>query len=69
MLSIQDDNSISKEVTEILEKVRKSANIMPKKQLEKMLISEMGENWKKNFKEFDENPVAAASIGLILINI
>ncbi len=64
MLSIQDE--VPKEVQEILEKVRKSANIMPKSQLEKMLKQELGKNWMDNFEEFDYKPIGAASIGFYL---
>lgn len=30
-----------------------------------MLTKELGPNWKDNFKEFSENPFAAASIGQV----
>lgn len=29
------------------------------------MLSELGKNWKEKFKEFDEKPIAAASIGQV----
>jgi aarF domain-containing kinase len=66
MLSIQDEDSVPKEIQEILERVRKSANIMPKSQLEKMLKQELGNNWMDNFEEFDYVPIGA---GIVINNV
>lgn len=38
---------------------------MPNSQLIKILKAEYGKNWQDRFKEFDENPFAAASIGQV----
>jgi aarF domain-containing kinase len=39
---------------------------MPEKQLERVMVQELGSNWlSDNFKEFDNKPFAAASIGQV----
>src|SRR5690606_11367222 len=65
ILSIQDDSMVSPVIQKALEKVRHSAYMMPKKQLEQVLIEELGENWRDGFLEFDMQPMAAASIGQV----
>ena len=46
--------------------LRKSADYMPEKQLENVMVSEFGTNWlSENFQEFDKKPFAAASIGQV----
>jgi aarF domain-containing kinase len=56
---------IPPEFQKILEKVRNNANIMPKSQLVKILVKELGVDWKDRFKEFDLTPFASASIGQV----
>ena len=65
MLSIQDNALVPPELTEMLQKVRQGADIMPSWQLEKMLCSEWGDDWRAKFSEFDMAPVAAASLGQV----
>lgn len=65
ILSIQDESIISPELAKALERVRKSADFMPSWQVERVLISELGENWRSKLSEFDEKPFAAASIGQV----
>ena len=38
---------------------------MPMYQLNNVMSKELGENWRTNFLEFDDNPFAAASIGQV----
>ncbi|RLN44466.1 hypothetical protein BBJ28_00005941 [Nothophytophthora sp. Chile5] len=38
---------------------------MPKAQLHKQLETELGKDWRSNFQEFDDVPIAAASIGQV----
>lgn len=38
---------------------------MPHEQLEKMLASELGSNWRERVRDFEEKPMAAASIGQV----
>ncbi|KAJ7330689.1 Atypical kinase coq8b, mitochondrial [Desmophyllum pertusum] len=65
MLSIQDNSFISPELQAIFERVRDSADFMPRWQLEKVLVKELGANWRDKLLEFDLKPFAAASIGQV----
>ncbi|ESL08161.1 ABC1 protein [Trypanosoma rangeli SC58] len=67
MLSIQDAATVSPHVVQIFEKVRDSAYAMPQAQLNRTLTKEYGNaNWRKDcFVEFDDDPIAAASIGQV----
>lgn len=65
MLSIQDENSISPTLARALERVRQSADYMPREQLEAQLVDQLGPDWRKKFLEFSEVPIAAASIGQV----
>lgn len=65
MLSIQDDNVLPPQLQAALEKVRAGANIMPRHQLEKALVAELGSNWKDKLDSFEYAPIAAASIGQV----
>lgn len=65
MLSLQDNTMISPQLAEIFERVRNSADFMPKKQVEKVMRNEFGADWMENFAEFDDRPFAAASIGQV----
>ena len=42
-----------------------SAHVMPKTQLHRQLQRELGEDWREQFLEFDDAPIAAASIGQV----
>jgi len=48
-----------------LERVRQGADTMPKRQLYSQLVNELGEDWRDKFTNFDESPIAAASIGQV----
>jgi len=65
MLSIQDDAVLPPALRRALERVRRNADYMPRRQLESQLTSELGVDWKKLFSEFQEVPIAAASIGQV----
>ncbi|KAI8881818.1 ABC1-domain-containing protein [Backusella circina FSU 941] len=73
MLSIQgiqaaggeQQNVLPPQLEQILLRVHDSANYMPKKQMEKVMSSELGGDWQSYFKEFDPVPIAAASIGQV----
>jgi aarF domain-containing kinase len=64
-LSIQDESIIPKELVEIFDRVRQDADIMPLWQTERILVEEFGEGWRDLIKEFEEVPIAAASIGQV----
>uniref|UniRef100_K3WV13 ABC1 atypical kinase-like domain-containing protein n=1 Tax=Globisporangium ultimum (strain ATCC 200006 / CBS 805.95 / DAOM BR144) TaxID=431595 RepID=K3WV13_GLOUD len=65
MLSIQDENMIPPKLAVALDRVRQNAHVMPKAQLHQQLAAELGDNWREHFKEFDDVPIAAASIGQV----
>lgn len=65
MLSIQDSSIIDPRLAEIFERVRQSADFMPKWQVEQVLISELSNEWRSKFAEFEFKPFAAASIGQV----
>ena len=65
MLSIQDDSLLPPALQSVLNKVRDSADIMPRQQLERTLTNELGPEWSKRVQSFDWSPIAAASIGQV----
>lgn len=65
MMSFQDDKVLPKELYEILSRVQNSANYMPQRQLDRVMVKELGENWENKFFKFDMIPIAAASIGQV----
>lgn len=65
MLSIQDSSLIDPKLAHIFERVRQSADFMPEWQVEKVMTSELSENWRSKFAEFSPKPFAAASIGQV----
>ena len=65
-LSMQEDQFLPEPIKKAFKKARQSANIMPKWQLEKIMVEEFGANWlSDNFTSFDTRPFAAASIGQV----
>lgn len=65
MLSIQDESMVPPQLAAILEKVRDGANVMPQSQLERVMASEFGADWRERLAEFEDQPMAAASIGQV----
>uniref|UniRef100_A0A1B6C7G0 ABC1 atypical kinase-like domain-containing protein n=2 Tax=Clastoptera arizonana TaxID=38151 RepID=A0A1B6C7G0_9HEMI len=65
ILSIQDNNIISPQLQQAFERVRQSADFMPSWQVEKVLKSELGEDWQSKLLNFEIKPFAAASIGQV----
>ncbi|KAI9207211.1 ABC1 family-domain-containing protein [Polychytrium aggregatum] len=65
MLSIQDSTMIPPELEAILLRVQNSANYMPDSQLERVMRTEFGDEWRSQFQSFDNVPIAAASIGQV----
>ncbi|EFN54887.1 hypothetical protein CHLNCDRAFT_24033, partial [Chlorella variabilis] len=65
MLSIQDENVLPPQFQAALERVRAGADVMPRRQLQQVLVSELGEDWEQQVAEFDYQPLAAASIGQV----
>jgi aarF domain-containing kinase len=65
MLSLQDEGLLPEPLAKALERVRQGADMMPKHQLYAQLGKELGEDWRERLAEFDDTPVAAASIGQV----
>jgi predicted unusual protein kinase regulating ubiquinone biosynthesis (AarF/ABC1/UbiB family) len=65
MLSIQDENLLPPRLQEVLDRVRNGADVMPRAQLDRALINELGADWRPRLQEFDYTPIAAASIGQV----
>ncbi|XP_065335444.1 atypical kinase COQ8B, mitochondrial [Cloeon dipterum] len=65
ILSIQDNSIISPQLQKAFERVRQSADFMPTWQVEKVLASEFGSDWRSKVASFETKPFAAASIGQV----
>ncbi|XP_049643127.1 atypical kinase COQ8B, mitochondrial [Suncus etruscus] len=65
MLSIQDNNLLSPQLKRIFERVRQSADFMPRWQMLKVLEEELGHDWQTKLASLEEVPFAAASIGQV----
>lgn len=65
MLSIQDEALMNPQLAEIFKRVRESADFMPVWQMERVMSSELGEDWRNRFSHFESEPFAAASIGQV----
>ncbi|XP_055450825.1 atypical kinase COQ8B, mitochondrial isoform X1 [Psammomys obesus] len=65
MLSIQDNSFISPQLQRIFERVRQSADFMPRWQMLRVLEEELGKEWQDKVASFEEMPFAAASIGQV----
>lgn len=65
MLSIQDESLVPSPILAALDMVRQGADIMPRKQLDQVLNSELGPHWPSNLMTFNYEPMAAASIGQV----
>ena len=48
-----------------LERVRAGADVMPKGQLEQVIVAEVGPDWRSKVASFEDEPLAAASIGQV----
>lgn len=56
---------LPKQFQAALERVRAGADVMPRRQLEKVLVAELGQGWEAQVASFDFQPLAAASIGQV----
>lgn len=65
LLSMDAGDLLPPALTEILARLRASANPMPAKQLAQVLQHEWGDNWQRHFADFTFSPMAAASIGQV----
>ncbi|XP_005187688.1 atypical kinase COQ8B, mitochondrial [Musca domestica] len=65
ILSIQDSKVVSPQLAKAFERVRQSADYMPDWQVERVMNTELGPQWRDLFKSFEDKPFAAASIGQV----
>ncbi|UCE31548.1 MAG: AarF/ABC1/UbiB kinase family protein [Burkholderiales bacterium] len=65
MLSLQGEDLLPPEFAQALGMLRAQAAPMPLKQLRGVLGREYGKGWRQRFEHFDEEPIAAASIGQV----
>ena len=65
MISMDAGDILPPELSNILATLRDNANFMPPRQLQQMLRSEWGDDWREQFAEFQMRPIAAASIGQV----
>lgn len=65
MMSFQDSKILPASIQQVLLRVQDSADYMPPSQRNKVLASNLGQDWRKLFSDFEEKPIAAASIGQV----
>ena len=65
MISLDAGDVLPAELTAIMARLRDAAHFMPPAQLNKVLITEWGPDWRRKFASFDATPIAAASIGQV----
>ncbi|KAG4076354.1 hypothetical protein HA402_005797 [Bradysia odoriphaga] len=65
ILSIQDSNVVSPQIVKAFDRVRQAADYMPDWQVEKVMVAELGQDWRGKLQSFEEKPFAAASIGQV----
>lgn len=65
MLSFQDSKMLPGPIQEVMQRVQDRADYMPAWQRDKVLVSNLGPNWRDLFEDFEEKPIAAASIGQV----
>jgi len=65
MLSLEGDDLLPAEFSNALAMLRAGADTMPASQVRRVLGRAYGRGWEKLFREFDMEPMAAASIGQV----
>ena len=60
-----DSKLLPDAIHDVLLRVQDSADYMPHRQMQEMMANEFGANWRDMFSEFDDVPMAAASIGQV----
>ncbi len=65
LISLESEGLLPAELVQALESLRSQAAPMPVAQLRRVLGRAYGSGWEKRFRRFDEEPIAAASIGQV----
>lgn len=65
MISMDAGDLLPPELAEIMGRLRERAYRMPPAQLQQVLATEWGPDWRQRYARFDPAPVAAASIGQV----
>lgn len=65
MMSFQDSKMLPAPIQEVLQRVQDRADYMPAWQRDRVLKANLGPEWRELFSEFEETPIAAASIGQV----
>lgn len=65
MMSFQDTKMLPAAVHEVLQRVQDGADYMPAWQRDRVLAANLGDDWRRLFDDFEEKPMAAASIGQV----
>ena len=65
MMSFQDSKMLPKPIHDVLQRVQDSADYMPASQRDQVIQADLGPNWRDLFQQFEEKPMAAASIGQV----
>jgi predicted unusual protein kinase regulating ubiquinone biosynthesis (AarF/ABC1/UbiB family) len=65
IMSMESVDILPREFSDALAILRDSANTMPHSQIRRVMGQEYGKGWEARFKQFDFEPIAAASIGQV----
>jgi len=65
LLSLEGEDLLPPELAEALAVLRRTADTMPPSQVRRVLGREYGKGWEARFRDFDFEPLAAASIGQV----
>jgi len=65
LLSMETQDMLPPELSELLGRLRAEAHVMPPAQLKQVLIANWGHDFRARFAQFDVRPIAAASIGQV----
>ncbi|KAJ4425316.1 hypothetical protein N0V82_000126 [Gnomoniopsis sp. IMI 355080] len=65
MMSFQDSKMLPAPIQEVLQRVQDRADYMPAWQRDRVLTANLGPEWRELYSDFEEKPIAAASIGQV----
>lgn len=65
MMSFQDTKMLPPAIQQVLQRVQDRADYMPAWQRDRVMAANLGDNWRELFSDFEEKPIAAASIGQV----